>query len=155
MHNLDNIDLQILTLLQPDARMSNAALAKELGMAPSAVLERVRKLEAKGVIEAYTTQVNPQAVDRKLLAYVSIKTSTPPGDTHIADMLERVPEIQELHIVAGEDCLLAKIRTEDAQALLKLMREKFGKVNGVVSTKTTIVLQTIKERNHLVIPTQP
>ena len=152
MHNLDNIDLQILARLQPDARMSNAALAKELGMAPSAVLERVRKLEAKGVIEAYTTQINPLSIDRKLLAFVSIKTATPPGDTHISDVLEKVPEIQELHIVAGEDCLLAKVRTTDAQSLLALMRDKLGRINGVISTKTTIVLQTIKEKNHLVIP---
>src|ERR1700744_1486110 len=155
MHNLDNIDLQILALLQPDARMSNAALAKELGMAPSAVLERVRKLEAKGVIEAYTTRVNPQLVDRKLLAFVSIKTDTSPGDTHIADMLEKVPEIQELHIVAGEDCLLGKGRAADGEALLAPLRERLGKINGVISTKTTIVLQTIKEKNHLVTPSQP
>lgn len=152
MHNVDNIDLQILALLQPDARMSNAALAKELGMAPSAVLERVRKLEARGIIEAYTTQVNPQAVDRKLLSFVSIRASTPPGDTHLAEQLGNIAEIQELHIIAGEDCLLAKVRTSDAQSLITLMREKLGKVDGIISTKTTIVLQTIKEKNHLVIP---
>jgi Lrp/AsnC family transcriptional regulator, leucine-responsive regulatory protein len=152
MHNVDATDLQILTLLQPDARMSNAALAKELGMAPSAVLERVRKLETRGIIEAYTTQINPQSMDLRLLSFVSIKASTAPGDTQLGAQLAAIPEIQELHIIAGEDCFLAKVRTSDAQALVTLMRDKLGKINGVVSTKTTIVLQTIKEKNHLVIP---
>jgi Lrp/AsnC family transcriptional regulator, leucine-responsive regulatory protein len=152
MQQVDAIDLQILTLLQPDARLSNAALAKELGMAPSAVLERVRKLEAKGIIEAYYTQVNPLSVDQKLLSFMFIRTSTPPGDTQLASSLGDIPEIQELHIIAGEDCLLAKVRTTDAQSLITLMREKIGKVKGVVSTKTTIVLQTMKEKNHVVIP---
>lgn len=149
---LDNIDLQILTLLQPDARLSNAALAKELGMAPSAVLERVRKLESKGIIQSYHTQVNPATIDQKLLAYIFIKTSTSPGDTQPSQQLSQIPEIQELHIIAGEDCLLAKVRASDSLSLMTIMREKIGKVPGVLSTKTTIVLQTIKEQNHLVIP---
>jgi Lrp/AsnC family leucine-responsive transcriptional regulator len=153
MQNIDEIDLQILSFLQPDARMSNAALAKELGMAPSAVLERVRKLESRGIIEAYTTQINPQAIDRKLLSFVFIKESTPPGDNRVAAQLSNIPEIQELHVIAGEDCLLAKVRTADAQSLITLMREKLGKIDGIISTKTTIVLETIKEKNHLVIPT--
>ena len=152
MYNLDEIDLRILDLLQPDARMSNAALAKELGMAPSAVLERVRKLETKGVIEAYHTQVNPLAIDRKLLAFIFIKDSSPPGDTRLSQHLTNIPEIQELHIIAGEDCLLAKVRTTDAQSLIALMRDKLGKIGTIQSTKTTIVLQTVKEKNLLVIP---
>jgi Lrp/AsnC family leucine-responsive transcriptional regulator len=149
---LDTVDLQILTLLQPDARLSNAALAKELGMAPSAVLERVRKLESKGIIQSYHTQVDPVAIDQKLLAYIFIKTSTAPGDMQPSHDLSQIPEILELHIIAGEDCLLAKVRAADSLALMALMREKIGKVSGVQSTKTTIVLQTIKEKNNLVIP---
>jgi Lrp/AsnC family leucine-responsive transcriptional regulator len=152
-YSLDTIDLQILTLLQPDARLSNAALSKELGMAPSAVLERVRKLESRGIIQSYHTQVNPAAVDQKLLAYISIKTSTPPGDMQPSTDLSKISEIQELHIIAGDDCLLAKVRVPDSLALITLMREKIAKVPGVQSTKTTIVLQTIKEQNHLPIPT--
>jgi len=121
-------------------------------MAPSAVLERVRKLEAKGVIEDYFTRINPLSVDQKLLSFMFIRTSTPPGDTQLAEQLGNIAEIQELHIIAGEDCLLAKVRTSDAQALVTLMREKLSKIPGVVATKTTIVLQTMKEKNHIVIP---
>jgi len=151
MQNIDAIDLQILALLQPDARMPNTALAKELGMAPSAVLERVRKLEARGVIEDYTTRIRPEAVEQKLLAFIFIRTSTPPGDMHLSEYLSAIPEILELHVIAGEDCLLAKVRAADAQALVRLMRDRFAGVPGLLATKTTIVLETIKEKNHLII----
>jgi len=152
MYSLDAIDLKILSLLQPDARMQNAALAKELGMAPSAVLERVRKLEEKGIIKSYTTGINPSAVDLKLLAFISIKSSTGPGDLNIGEYLKQMPQVLELHNIAGDDCYIIKVRATDPQSLAHFMRNSLGRVPGIVSTKTTIVLETLKEDNYLPIP---
>lgn len=150
---LDKIDLQILNLMQANARVSNADLARELEMAPSAVLERVKKLEQREIIQRYNAAINPQAVNQKLLAFMFIKTSEGLGvDVKISTSLSKLPQVQEVHHVAGEDCFLVKIRTEDAASLMALMRTKIKSIPGVVSTKTTIVLETVKEEQQLVIP---
>ena len=67
---LDKTDLHILRLMQENARISNADMARELGMAPSGVLERVKKLEQKQVLLQYTARINPLAVGQKLLAFI-------------------------------------------------------------------------------------
>jgi Lrp/AsnC family leucine-responsive transcriptional regulator len=148
---LDDIDLQILDLMQANARISNVDLAKELSMAPSAVLERVKKLEQKKVILQYNTAVNPVALNQKLLAFIFIKTKELESDAKIATMLAKIPEVQEVHIVAGEDCFLVKVRTEDSASLMAMMRKSIKRVPNVLSTKTTIVLETVKEQQQLVI----
>lgn len=148
---LDDIDLQILDLMQDNARISNVDLAKQLSMAPSAVLERVKKLEQKKVILQYNTAINPVALNQRLLAFIFIKTKELESDARIASTLARIPEVQEVHIVAGEDCFLVKVRTEDSASLMTLMRKEIKKVPNVLSTKTTIVLETVKEQQQLVI----
>jgi Lrp/AsnC family transcriptional regulator, leucine-responsive regulatory protein len=148
----DKIDYKILTLLQADARLQNNELARQVGMAPSAVLERVKKLEQKGVIKGYTTRIDPAAVDLKLLAFIFIKSNKRPGDTSIAKLLVNIPEVLEVHHIAGEDCFLVKVRTQDAKSLLELMRNQFGKIPHITSTKTTIVLDTSRDDNYLPLP---
>ncbi|HEX2608313.1 MAG TPA: Lrp/AsnC family transcriptional regulator [Flavisolibacter sp.] len=150
--SLDSIDLQILALLQPDSSLPNNELARQIGMAPSAVLERVKKLEQKGVIEGYPTRIRPEALDLKLLAFIFIKSSEGPGNITVANQLAALPEVLELHHIAGEDCYLLKVRAQDPQSLIQLMRDKFSKIPNILSTKTTIVLETIKEQHQLPIP---
>jgi Lrp/AsnC family transcriptional regulator, leucine-responsive regulatory protein len=151
--SLDDIDIRILELMQSNARISNADLARELEMAPSAVLERVKKLEQKKVILQYNTAINPVAVNQKLLAFIFIKTKEGFGsDTKISQSLAKVPAVQEIHHIAGEDCFLVKIRTEDSASLMELLRKSLKSIPDVVSTKTTIVLETVKEQQQLVIP---
>lgn len=150
--SLDSTDLCILEELQANAAISNAELAKKIGMAPSAVLERVKKLEQKKVIEAYITRIQPEALQLNLLAFIFIKSSEGPGSLSVAKQLTRIPDVLELHHVAGEDCYLVKVRARDPQSLAKLMREKFSKIPGIVSTKSTVVLETLKETNYLPVP---
>ena len=154
MHiDLDDIDLRILELMQANARISNADLAREVGMAASAVLERVKKLEQKGVILQYNAQINPVAVEQKMLAFIFIRSSE--GFTcssNTAQELAKIPEVQEVHHIAGEDCFLVKIRTADSASLMHLMRNSMQKIPNISSTKTTIVLETVKEQQQLVIP---
>jgi Lrp/AsnC family transcriptional regulator, leucine-responsive regulatory protein len=151
--DLDNTDLQILERMQDNARISNADLARELNMAPSAVLERVKKLEQKNVILRYSARINPAAVQQKLVAFMFIRSSE--GFTcssNTAKSLAAIPEVQEVHHIAGEDCFLVKIRTADAASLMELMRNSMQKIPNIASTKTTIVLETVKEEQQLVIP---
>src|SRR5437764_13709464 len=106
--SLDQTDLKILSLLQPNSCLANNELAKKIGMAPSAVLERVKKLEQNGIIEGYSTRIKPEALELKLLAFVFVKTSEGPGNASVAKQLAKLPEVLELHHIAGEDCYLVK-----------------------------------------------
>jgi Lrp/AsnC family leucine-responsive transcriptional regulator len=149
---LDKTDLHILRLMQENARISNADLARELSMAPSGVLERVKKLEQKNVIQQYTTRINPLALQQKLLAFIFMKASDGPGYSKATLELAKIPEVQEVHHVAGDDCYLVKVRTYDSASLMRIMRERFSKIPNIISTRTTIVLETVKEQQQLVIP---
>ena len=153
-YQLDQVDREILGLLQGNARISNADIARELSMAPSAVLERIKKLEQKNTILQYTTRLNPSALHQNLLAYVFIKASDGIGCNDTASALAAIPEVQEVHHVAGDDCYLVKVRTFDSASLMELMRNSIGKIPNILSTRTTIVLETVKEHQQLVIPTK-
>lgn len=149
---LDKIDLHILRLMQENARISNADLARELGMAPSGVLERVKKLEQKNVIRQYTARISPEALQQKMLAFIFMKANDSPGCNDTAKALAKIPEVQEVHHIAGDDCYLVKVRTYDSASLMHLMRNDFSKITNLLSTRTTIVLETVKEEQQLVIP---
>ena len=149
---MDNTDLRILQLMQENARIPNVDMAKRLDMAPSAVLERVKKLEQKKVIRHYTTSIDPVAVEQKLLAFIFIKVNEGIGCSVTGPALARIPEVQEVHNIAGEDCYLVKVRVADSASLIALMRNEFARIPTIQSTKTTIVLETVKEELKLQIP---
>lgn len=149
---LDKVDYSILRLMQENARIPNADIARELKMAPSAVLERIKKLEQKKVILQYTTRLNTAALQQKLLAFVFMKAAEGLGCSTTGKELAKIPEVQEVHNIAGEDCYLIKIRTSDSASLMELMRNRFSKIPNILSTRTTIVLETVKEQQQLIIP---
>jgi len=149
---LDEQDRQILSLLQENARITQSDIAKSVGLAASAVMERIRKLEAKGIVRGYLAVLNPQVVDRALLAFVAVRTTEHGPEMPSAIALSQIPEVLELHHVAGEDCYLLKIRARDAEHLGQLLRTRISSVPGVTSTRTTIVLETVKETARLPIP---
>ena len=84
---IDEIDSVILELLQDNARVSQADVARAVGLAPSAVLERIRKLESRGVIRGYTALVDPRVLDQRMLAFVAVKSEEAPGDDSVARAL--------------------------------------------------------------------
>ncbi|HTE27621.1 Lrp/AsnC family transcriptional regulator [Flavitalea sp.] len=153
--NLDSVDLQILNIMQTNAKIANVELARQLEMAPSAVLERVKKLEQKEVIKGYTTRIDPLAVQQKLLAFIFIKATDGMGTTETARCIAAIPEVQEVHHIAGEDCFLIKIRTADSASLMNIMRTRLSSIPRIVSTRTTIVLETVKEENTIIISKAP
>ncbi|MGH7481884.1 MAG: Lrp/AsnC family transcriptional regulator [Longimicrobiales bacterium] len=142
----DAIDLRILRLLQRDARMANAAIARDVGLAPSAVFQRIRKLENEGVIEGYHAHLSPVALGRGLLAFVTVQTGEGARAHETAGMLADIPEVLEVHRVVGDDCFLLKVRVADTAALGALLDEKIQRLAPVASTRTTIVLSTAKDQ---------
>jgi Lrp/AsnC family leucine-responsive transcriptional regulator len=148
---LDDTDRQIIAFLQRDARMANAEIARRLGMAPSAIYDRIRKLEERHLIDGYEARVNPKAVGLGLTAFIFVRGEDGVGDTRIGTLLAKIPEAQEVHHVAGEDCYLLKVRVADTDALGTLLRERIGAIKSVRSTRTTIALGTLKETYRLPI----
>ena len=132
--------------------MSNVDIAKNVGLAPSAVLERIRKLEQTGAIRGYAALIDPAVVGQRMLAFVAVQTADLPGEERIARTLARMPEVLEVHHVAGEDCFLVKLRARDAEHIGELLKKKIGRIAGVRSTRTTIVLGTEKESPILPMP---
>ena len=152
IRNIDETDRRIIALLQDNARMAQVEVAKAVGLAPSAVMERMRKLEARGIITGYVALVDPHAVDQRMLAFVAVRTNVVgEEEREAAARLAAIPEVLEVHYVAGDDCLLLKMRARDAEHVGQLLQNQVSAVPGVRSTRTTIVLGSVKESPRLPI----
>jgi len=155
---IDEIDRQIVTLLQQDARMSNAVLAEKVGLTSSTVHDRVKKLERKGVIKGYVAVVDPERLGKPITAFIRVSVGITPGGyleskNKITDICLSEPDILECHGVAGEDCYVLKARVSSPQALEKLL-ERIRCGAAVARTTTNIVLSVFKESS-LVMPDIP
>lgn len=149
---IDAKDREILTIIQSNARITNADIARNVGMAPSAVLERVRKLEERGVIRAYEARIDARTVGVGLLAFIAVRVEEQVGAEDAGHRLAELPEVLEVHHVAGEDCYLLKVRATDTETLGLILRDRIGPIDGVRSTRTTVVLRTLKESGVLPLP---
>lgn len=142
---MDSLDLEILCLIQNDARIPNAAVAAKLGLTASAVHARIKRLRRNGTIRGYLTSINPDAVKQRLLAFIRI-TNNSSGKDEIAfeDFIREEPSVLECHIVSGEESHILKIRT-DAPASLRDLIARLREYPGIARTVTSISLCTIKE----------
>jgi Lrp/AsnC family leucine-responsive transcriptional regulator len=134
------MDLQILRLLAADGRMSYTDLGKATGLSTSAVHQRVRRLEQRGVIKGYAAVLDTDALGLPLTAFISIKPTDPSAPDDAPERLAGVPEIEACHSVAGDENYILKVRVStpgEIETLLATIRAKAS-----VSTRTTIVLST-------------
>lgn len=148
---IDDMDRKILKILQDNARTPNSEIAEKIGMAPSATYERVRKLERKGIIKGYEVRLDSEKLGAGLIAFVAVKTGELAGEALAGPDLVKIPEVQEVYNVAGEDCYFLKVRARNTSDLNRLIREKIGRVQSVKSTRTTIVLEIHKETSRIVL----
>jgi Lrp/AsnC family leucine-responsive transcriptional regulator len=142
---MDDISIKILKILQEKARVPNIEVARQVGMAPSGVLERVRKLEKQGIIDGYEVRLNPQRFHRSLVAFVYITPQPDCDESDLGKALAAIPDVLEVHYVAGEDGFMVKVRVADTAQLERVRREKIIALPHVRSTRTAIALHTYKE----------
>ena len=135
MKAIDAVDRRILRMLQENARTPNVEIARRLKLAPSAVLERIRKLERRGAIRGYEAQLDAPMMALGLVAFVFVRADEKVGSTSVGEALARIPGVQEVHHVAGEDCYLVKVRAESTEALGKMLREKFGAIQSILAER--------------------
>ena len=149
---IDEMDRRILSLLQQDARLPNAEIARRVGMAPSATLERLRKLEERGVIKGYEVRLDPRKLGLGLTAFIFVRAQGKSTEIDTGERLKQHPNVQEVHHIAGEDCYLVKVRAVDTEDLGRLLSRDFSTMPNVTSTRTTIVLGTLKESARVPVP---
>ncbi|WP_170219511.1 Lrp/AsnC family transcriptional regulator [Nocardioides litoris] len=140
---LEATDRRILELLAEDGRMSFTHLGKATGLSTSAVHQRVKRLEARGLILGYGATVNHDAVGLPLTAFISIRAIDPSQPDDSPERLRHLPEIESCWSVAGEESYILKIRVATPAALEDLLARVRAAAN--VSTRTTIVLSTYYE----------
>ena len=155
---IDDIDRQIVSLLQEDARLSNAALAEAVGLTVSTVHERVKKLEKKGIIRGYVAIVDAEALGKPIMAFIRLTVGTTPdgyitSKNDVLSLCTTEPDVLECHNVAGEDCYILKVRATSPKDLEKLIERI--RCNAHVSRSiTNIVLSTFKESSKIVPSTE-
>jgi Lrp/AsnC family transcriptional regulator, leucine-responsive regulatory protein len=142
---IDETSMKILKILQEKARIPNVEVARQVGMAPSAVLERIRKLEKLGYIDGYEVRLNPEKFGRSLVAFVQVTVQQPAREETVGKKLAAIPEVLEVHFVTGEDGYMVKLRVADARSLGALVQKKIARLPNVVATRTAIAMSTLKE----------
>jgi len=140
---LDRKDFALITALQENASRRLEDLAKAVGLAPSSVHERLRRLERDGVIRGWSIEVDAQRLGLGVLAFIGISSKKP--CSVLVEALRPISAIEECHSVAGELSMLLKVRVADTASLLTLA-EHLRKIPGVEQTSTTIVLKSQFER---------
>jgi Lrp/AsnC family leucine-responsive transcriptional regulator len=144
---MEELDRRIIGLLSRDGRMSFTDLGKVTGLSTSAVHQRVRKLEERGVIQGYRAVVNHDALGMPLLAFISVTPLDPAAPDDVADRLRDIADLEACHSVAGEESYILKARVATPGDLEDLLARVRSGAN--VSTRTTVVLSTPwEERPH-------
>ena len=143
--NLDDKDLEIVRTLLRGAATPKSEVARRLGVAPSVVSDRVRRLERSGVIRRYETRLDPRRLGYSLLAFIFVTERKPTGGVDLGAELSSVTGVEEVHKIAGDDCFLVKIRARDPEALAQILDGEIASIETVAATRTTIVLSTVKE----------
>jgi Lrp/AsnC family leucine-responsive transcriptional regulator len=137
---VEDLDREIVRLLLTDGRMSYTDLGRSTGLSTSAVHQRVRRLEQRGVITGYSADVDVEALDLALTAFIAIKPIDPAAPDDAPERLESVSAIESCYSVAGDESYLLKVRVASPTALELLLAEIRAKAG--VSTRTTVVLST-------------
>lgn len=153
MTDLDRIDRKILDSLQRNGRISNAELAEQIGLSPSACSERVRRLERERVITGYHARVAPAAVGRTLLVFVEIKLSAKSDDLfeQTRRELTHMPELMECHLVSGNFDYLLKFRIKGMDQYRQLLGGILKRLPVSAQSNSYVVMEELKEDTYLVV----
>jgi Lrp/AsnC family leucine-responsive transcriptional regulator len=141
---LDQIDLKILSILQNDGRRRLADIADEVELSAPAVMERVKKLEASGVIRGYQALVDGKKVGKDITAFIGVSVGSQRDMAKFAAQMMGYRDVLECHHVTGDESFILKVKSANTGALEKLLAE-IRSVDGVTRTVTKVVLSTAKE----------
>ena len=145
---IDVIDLKILYILQNNGRKRLADIADEVELSAPAVMERVKKLEASGIIRGYQAQIDSKKVGKDITAFIGVSIGNQNGIDNFAQQMLRYGDVLECHHVTGDESFILKVKSANTGSLEKLLGE-IRSVDGVTRTVTNVVLSTAKESQAL------
>jgi len=151
-HSIDEIDAKILALLQRDGRMKRSDVADEVDLSISAVSERMRKLEERGVIQGYRAIVDAKRLHLDITAFIRVSVDGSEKYSNFVDRVSDMEQVLEVHSVTGAGSHVMKVRTKNTTALERFLSQ-IQAIPGVTQTRTSIVLSTFKESR--VVPAEP
>ncbi|MFC7590241.1 Lrp/AsnC family transcriptional regulator [Nonomuraea antimicrobica] len=144
---MDELDSEIVHLLQTDARQSNRELARQLGIAPSTCLERVRSLTRRGVIRGYHADIDPAALNRGVQAMVSVQVR--PLSRAVINAFKawaaEMPEVLSVFVLAGGDDFLLHVGVQDLDRLHGFLLDRLSKRKEIVGFRTSVVYQQVQK----------
>ncbi len=147
---IDDLDLKLLSALQDNARSTFAELGEIVGLKASSVHDRVKRLEARGFVRRYSAQLDGQRIGLGLTAFVSCFTSADTGYEDFTEAVKQLPEVCEVHSVAGEETYFLKVMTRSTGHLDDFLT-RLKQIRGLVRSKTMIVLSTPFERGGIAL----
>lgn len=145
---IDNTNIEILELLQKNARMSASEIASEVGLSVPAAAERVKKLIESNIVKNFSTNLNAKELGFDLCAFIAVDSTSSDHYSEIIDEAKKNKSVLECHSVTGEGSHLLKIRVKNSTKLEKLLTE-IQSWPGVIRTHTMLVLSTYKESINL------
>jgi len=148
---LDTVDIQILNLLQQDGKLSVRELARQIGLSTTPIHERLRRLEASGIIDHYAAVLNTNHLGQFIIFFVYI-TLKEHGTKQGSLFIERVrsfPEVVEFHVIGGEHDMMIKVIVPDMVSYRRFFVEKLGEVPNVARLQSVIVLETLKRESRI------
>ena len=144
---IDNIDRKILRMLQENSKITNAYLSKQIGLSPAPTLERVRKLEKKGIISGYHAQLNLSKIGLGVSTFVlvSLKEHNKKNINIFLDKINKVKNVIECHHITGTGDFILKVVSENIASYQKLMLDKVSEIEATDSLKSMVILSTFKD----------
>ncbi|MEZ5163126.1 MAG: Lrp/AsnC family transcriptional regulator [Fimbriimonadaceae bacterium] len=144
---LDKVDLEVLRILQDSGRITNAELAKRVGLSPPSMLQRVRRLEDSGFITGYVATVNHERLGFPLVVMAMVRLAMHQDEPieKFIDSIKKIPEVLECHHVSGDYDFMMKIVARDMHDYERIVREKLSKVKSVGRIHSCFVLNTNKD----------
>ena len=144
---LDSFDFAILRVLREDARASLQDISERVGLSTTPCWNRVKKMEASGVIQGYTVRIAPEALGftETIIVQVTLDNHSEETLFEFGRELERIPEIMEVYLVSGEYDYYIRIAVKDTRDYERLLRERLYRIPGIRHSKSSIVLRTLKE----------
>ena len=141
---MDETDKKILRHMQKNARVTISELSSEISLSMPATSERVKKLEASGVIKQYTAILDPDLLGKHLMALIFLRFDNPKNGDHFASLVKDEPEIKECYYITGDFDYSMKIVTGNTESLERLLN-RIKNAEGVVKTQTIVILSTITD----------
>ena len=146
---MDTLDYKIIQALMHNGRMTWSELAGVLGLSSPAAADRVRRLEEQGVITGYTAIIHAESVGCDLAALIAVSLEKPEHREAFLTKINTMSEIQECHHTAGDEDYLLKVRCRGTKDLERIISQELKTLPGILKTKTTIILSTVKETSNL------